>query len=122
MASTSCCCSGSVLEAAQKRDGLGYGALSLELTRGGEPRVAKRRAALSDAINYCKYLVSGALSAVVARSCVAPFERVKIEILLHNVSTNAWDTAKHILRQEGVLGFWKGNGLNLLRTAPHKVR
>ena len=26
-----------------------------------------------------------------------------------------------VLRNEGVLGFWRGNGLNVLRTAPYKV-
>jgi len=26
-----------------------------------------------------------------------------------------------ILRAEGVLGFWKGNGVNILRTAPYKA-
>jgi hypothetical protein len=26
-----------------------------------------------------------------------------------------------ILRAEGILGFWKGNGVNILRTAPYKA-
>jgi Mitochondrial carrier protein len=26
-----------------------------------------------------------------------------------------------VLRNEGILGFWLGNGLNVLRTAPYKV-
>lgn len=26
-----------------------------------------------------------------------------------------------VLRNEGILGFWSGNGLNILRTAPYKV-
>jgi Mitochondrial carrier protein len=26
-----------------------------------------------------------------------------------------------VLRNEGILGFWRGNGLNILRTAPYKV-
>lgn len=26
-----------------------------------------------------------------------------------------------VLRNEGVRGFWRGNGLNILRTAPYKV-
>lgn len=34
----------------------------------------------------------------------------------------ALSTAKSILSQEGATGFWRGNALNVLRTAPFKVR
>lgn len=30
-------------------------------------------------------------------------------------------TAKRLFHQGGVLTFWKGNGMNLLRVTPHKV-
>lgn len=59
---------------------------------------------------------------VVARTCVAPFERVKLEMLLHGREGGSLGVAHAILAAEGVAGFWKGNTLNVLRTAPYKAR
>lgn len=76
---------------------------------------------MAQALNYCKYLLSGAMSAVVSRSTVAPFERIKMDMLLSKGQGTAFATAVHIVQSEGVLALWKGNILNLMRTAPHKV-
>ena len=43
-------------------------------------------ARLDGAREYVAHLAAGAMSAVVSRSTVAPFERVKMEQLLHQVS------------------------------------
>ena len=52
-------------------------------------RAAKRRRfwheRLDGAREYAAHLLSGAASAVVSRSVVAPFERIKMEQLLHQV-------------------------------------
>ena len=37
-------------------------------------------------------------------------------------TAKARNIAGEILRKEGVAGFWRGNTLNLLRTAPYKVQ
>lgn len=48
--------------------------------------------------------------------------QVKMDLLLKTSSRSALQTAAWVYEREGVAGFWKGNGLNLLRTAPFKVR
>jgi hypothetical protein len=58
----------------------------------------------------------------VSRTAMAPLERVKMDLLLKTSSRSAMDTAVWVWQREGLAGFWKGNGLNLLRTAPFKVR
>jgi hypothetical protein len=68
-----------------------------------------------------KLLVAGAASAIVSRTAMAPLERVKMDLLLKTSSRSAVDTAMWVWQREGLAGFWKGNGLNLLRTAPFKV-
>lgn len=68
-----------------------------------------------------KLLVAGAASAIVSRTAMAPLERVKMDLLLKTSSRSAVDTAVWVWQREGLAGFWKGNGLNLLRTAPFKV-
>ena len=48
-----------------------------------------------------------------------PAEHCSLSALQHTASTMS--VAKEILRRDGVAGFWRGNPLNLLRTAPYKV-
>lgn len=72
-------------------------------------------------VTRAKLLVAGAASAVVSRTAMAPLERVKMDLLLKTSSRSALDTAVWVWQREGIAGFWKGNGLNLLRTAPFKV-
>jgi hypothetical protein len=56
-------------------------------------RASKRRQfwheRLDGAREYAAHLLSGAMSAVVSRSVVAPFERIKMEQLLHQVILRA---------------------------------
>jgi solute carrier family 25 phosphate transporter 23/24/25/41 len=53
---------------------------------------------------------------------MAPLERIKMDLLLKTSTRSAMQTALYVYEREGIAGFWKGNGLNLLRTAPFKVR
>jgi hypothetical protein len=75
------------------------------------------------AVNCFKLLFSGAMSAVVSRTCVAPLERVKMELILKQNTGGrcTLTTAQEVLRTEGVAGFWRGNLVNILRTAPFKA-
>jgi len=66
-------------------------------------------------------LLAGVLSAVVARTAVAPLERLKLEYMLNHSALSVARNCVQILRTEGVAGFWMGNGLNLLRTVPYKA-
>ncbi len=72
-------------------------------------------------MNHVKHMAAGALAACVSRTAVAPFERVKMECILRQRGASATAVAAGVLRTEGILGFWRGNGLNILRTAPYKV-
>ena len=71
-------------------------------------------------IEAAKQLLSGAMSAVVARTCCAPLERVKLELLL-NRKRGGWKVFRNVVKAEGVTGLWKGNLLNIARTAPFKA-
>jgi len=75
----------------------------------------------SRTLNSCKLLFAGAMSAVVSRTFCAPLERLKMELLLKQGTGGTVSTARHILRHEGITGFWRGNALNVLRTAPFKA-
>lgn len=65
-----------------------------QLRRAGRRRFWRAR--WDGLTNYAKHLVSGAMSAVVSRSCVAPFERVKMEMLLHQVMQCLSSPSTHV--------------------------
>ena len=68
-----------------------------------------------------RHLLAGALSAAVCKTVVAPIERVRMDIVLNNTSHGPQGTCMEILRTEGITGFWRGNLLNIIRTAPFRV-
>mmetsp|Transcript_14880 Transcript_14880/g.44931 ORF Transcript_14880/g.44931 Transcript_14880/m.44931 type:complete len:473 (+) Transcript_14880:269-1687(+) len=74
-----------------------------------------------EGFNHVKHMAAGALAACVSRTVVAPFERVKMECILRQRGVAASKVAAGILAKDGVLGFWQGNLLNVLRTAPYKA-
>ncbi|RID76979.1 hypothetical protein BRARA_B03925 [Brassica rapa] len=66
------------------------------------------------------HLWAGAFAAIVSRTCIAPLERMKLEYIVRGEQRNLLGLIQMIATTEGVRGFWKGNLVNILRTAPFK--
>ncbi|MCO5593427.1 hypothetical protein L7F22_047441 [Adiantum nelumboides] len=79
---------------------------------------AEKRAAKIQSVS--KYLVAGAVSTIVARTFVAPLERLKLEYIVGGAKHNWLKVIQDIWIAEGPAGFWKGNTVNLLRMVPFK--
>ncbi|KAF5206243.1 Mitochondrial carrier protein coac2 [Thalictrum thalictroides] len=75
----------------------------------------------SGAINTTKHLWSGAVAAIVSRTIVAPLERLKLEYIVLGEQKHLFELIKTIATNQGLKGFWKGNFVNILRTAPFKA-
>jgi len=69
-------------------------------------------------------LVSGGVSGVVTKTLTAPLERVKLLLQLQGMTgappkyRGILHTLRVTLREEGVRGWFKGNGANVLRVVP----
>ncbi|XP_048590315.1 mitochondrial adenine nucleotide transporter ADNT1 [Nematostella vectensis] len=68
------------------------------------------------------HLIAGGIAGGVSRTCVSPLERVKM--LLQIQVTNAkysgvGGTLAKIYRDEGLYGYFKGNGTNIVRIVPY---
>ena len=70
-------------------------------------------------------LLAGGASGVVTKSMTAPLERIKILLQLRSMSkvtasssSSILGTMRAVLRDEGIRGFWKGNGANCTRVVP----
>jgi hypothetical protein len=57
---------------------------------------------------------------VFIRTCVAPLEKLKLEYIVRGEKRNIFELIQSIATSQGLRGFWKGNLLNILRTAPFK--
>ncbi|KAL0322907.1 UNVERIFIED_CONTAM: putative mitochondrial adenine nucleotide transporter BTL3 [Sesamum angustifolium] len=73
------------------------------------------------AVNTTKHLWAGAVAAMVSRTCVAPLERLKLEYIVRGEKRNLYELVTRIATTQGLRGFWKGNFVNILRTAPFKA-
>ncbi|ESQ27296.1 hypothetical protein EUTSA_v10018621mg [Eutrema salsugineum] len=75
----------------------------------------------SGTMNTRKHLWAGAVAAMVSKTFLAPLERLKLEYTVRGEQRNLLVVAKTIATTQGFRGFWKGNLLNVLRTAPFKA-
>lgn len=69
---------------------------------------------LKDEGSRLQTISAGAIAGLVSRFVIAPLDVIKIRLQLqHNTATSSHRgtlaTFKHILRHEGITGFWKGN-------------
>lgn len=55
------------------------------------------------------------------RTFVAPLERLKLEYIVRGEQRHLFELVKSIAVSQGLRGFWKGNLVNILRTAPFKA-
>lgn len=55
------------------------------------------------------------------RTFVAPLERLKLEYMVRGEQKDLFELIKTIAASQGLRGFWKGNLVNILRTAPFKA-
>ncbi|XP_062148597.1 probable mitochondrial adenine nucleotide transporter BTL3 [Alnus glutinosa] len=86
-----------------------------------EEKVRNVKAGGPYAMNVTKHLWAGAVSAMVSRTFVAPLERLKLEYIVRGEQKNLFELIKTIAATQGLKGFWKGNFVNILRTAPFKA-
>ena len=64
-----------------------------------------------------KQLMTGGLAGVVARTCVAPLDRVR-SIMMSGNATNALAAGGAILKEGGVPALWRGNLVSCLKVFP----
>ena len=66
-------------------------------------------------------LVAGGLSGAISRTAIAPFERIKMIFQTQGqppAYTGVWQALKKIGTEEGIRGYFKGNGVNCVRIFP----
>ncbi|XP_031565492.1 mitochondrial substrate carrier family protein V-like [Actinia tenebrosa] len=69
-----------------------------------------------------KHLVAGGVAGAVSRTCVSPFERLKILLQIQVTDVKFRGIIPSLIKigkEEGILGYFKGNGTNVIRIIPY---
>lgn len=65
--------------------------------------------------------ITGAVAASISRTCIAPAERLRFQMSLDGASKFGGSNMaclRHILKEEGIGGLWRGNFANIIRIFP----
>ncbi|KAJ2474270.1 hypothetical protein IWW56_005866, partial [Coemansia sp. RSA 2131] len=77
-------------------------------------------------VTWLKHLVAGGVSGAVSRTVVSPLERMKILFQVQSKGTGTnysgvFGTLAKIWREEGIAGYMRGNGTNVVRIVPYSA-
>lgn len=69
---------------------------------------------------WYKNLIAGAVAGAVSRTITAPFDRLKtvMQALGSKKDIRIVPGFKHMIAEGGIIGLWRGNGINVIKIAP----
>uniref|UniRef100_A0A0D9YNW4 EF-hand domain-containing protein n=2 Tax=Oryza TaxID=4527 RepID=A0A0D9YNW4_9ORYZ len=68
-----------------------------------------------------KYLIAGGVSGATSRTATAPLDRLKVIMQVQTNRTTVLQAVKDIWREGSLRGFFRGNGLNVVKVAPESA-
>lgn len=76
---------------------------------------------ISKYVHPFRYFIAGGIAGATSRTATAPLDRLKV--VLQVQTTRAWimPAIKKIWKEDGLLGFFRGNGLNVVKVAPESA-
>lgn len=72
-------------------------------------------------IHASRYLIAGAVAGAASRTATAPLDRLKVVLQVQTTRARIMPAIKDIWKEGGFLGFFRGNGLNVLKVAPESA-
>lgn len=67
------------------------------------------------------YLIAGGVAGAASRTATAPLDRLKVILQVQTTRASIGPAIKNIWKEGGILGFFRGNGLNVLKVAPESA-
>ncbi|PWA73708.1 Calcium-binding EF-hand [Artemisia annua] len=68
-----------------------------------------------------KYLIAGGVAGAASRTTTAPLDRLKVILQVQTSNASITSAVKNIWKEGGVLSFFRGNGLNVVKVAPESA-
>lgn len=76
---------------------------------------------LSKHVNAYKYLIAGGVAGAASRTATAPLDRLKVTLQVQTTRASIIPAVKTIWKEGRFLGFFRGNGINVLKVAPESA-
>ncbi|KAK4846716.1 hypothetical protein QYF36_021175 [Acer negundo] len=76
---------------------------------------------ISKHVQRSKYFIAGGIAGATSRTATAPLDRIKVVLQVQTTHARIVPAIKKILKEDGFLGFFRGNGLNVLKVAPESA-
>ncbi|RWW71563.1 hypothetical protein BHE74_00020685 [Ensete ventricosum] len=76
---------------------------------------------ISKHVNASKYLIAGGVAGAASRTATAPLDRLKVALQVQTTRARILPAIKDIWREGGFLGFFRGNGLNVIKVTPESA-
>nr|XP_043637344.1 calcium-dependent mitochondrial ATP-magnesium/phosphate carrier protein 2-like [Erigeron canadensis] len=78
-------------------------------------------AGISKHVHASKYLIAGGVAGAASRTATAPLDRLKVMLQVQTTKASVGPAIKCIWKDGGILSFFRGNGLNILKVAPESA-
>ncbi|XP_048234523.1 calcium-dependent mitochondrial ATP-magnesium/phosphate carrier protein 2 [Ricinus communis] len=78
-------------------------------------------AGISKHIHAYRYLIAGGVAGATSRTATAPLDRLKVILQVQTARARMIPAIKNIWKEGGVLAFFRGNALNVLKVAPESA-
>lgn len=76
---------------------------------------------ISKHVHASKYLIAGGVAGAASRTATAPLDRLKVLLQVQTSNASISSAVKSIWKEGGVLSFFRGNGLNVVKVAPESA-
>ncbi|XP_073111093.1 calcium-dependent mitochondrial ATP-magnesium/phosphate carrier protein 2 isoform X1 [Elaeis guineensis] len=76
---------------------------------------------ISKHVNASKYLIAGGVAGATSRTATAPLDRLKVVMQVQTKRAHIISAIKDIWREGHFLGFFRGNGINVMKVAPESA-
>lgn len=76
---------------------------------------------ISKHVHANRYLIAGGVAGATSRTATAPLDRLKVVLQVQTTRAHIMPAIRDIWRDGGILRFFRGNGLNVLKVAPESA-
>lgn len=76
---------------------------------------------MSKHVHTSKYLIAGGVAGAASRTATAPLDRLKVALQVQTTKAHIVPAVKKIWHEGGARGFFRGNGLNVVKVAPESA-
>ncbi|KAE9601351.1 putative mitochondrial carrier protein [Lupinus albus] len=76
---------------------------------------------ISKHVHRSRYFIAGGIAGAASRTATAPLDRLKVVLQVQSERAFIMPAVMKIWKQDGLLGFFRGNGLNVVKVAPESA-